>query len=144
MTKTIRKYDIAEYAKKGTDAIEKMLATQQPGQIQKGSKLDVMLSIKDKIKAAHDAGYTTQQIAAALKDGDVFGILPKMLNEVLGERKKPVARKPKAVKVAATDNAKTTNARTANTAISGNLVVPGSPVPGSAGTFIVKPDTEDL
>ncbi len=96
MTKTVRKFDIEEYSKKGIDALSKMTATKQPGHKTVGSKHDVVMAIRTQIKAAHDAGYTVQQIAEAFKDGDVFGILPKTITEVLkGDKKQLSVKKPR-------------------------------------------------
>lgn len=93
MNKAIRKYDIAEYAAKGGDAIDRMMATQQAGKLVKGSKHDVCVAMREKLKVALEAGFTVQQIAEALKDGDVFGILPKTILEIVKGDKKPVVRR---------------------------------------------------
>lgn len=87
MNKAIRKYDIAEYAEKGGNAIDNMMATQQAGKLVKGSKYDVCVAMREKLKVALDAGFTLKQIAEALKDGDVFGVLPKMISEALKDGK---------------------------------------------------------
>lgn len=96
MNKTIRRYDIAEYSAKGIAAIEKMMATQKPGQTVKGTKQEVCMAIKAKLKEAEKAGYTPQQIAEALKTGDVFGILPKTISEVLEGTRKAAPKRKKA------------------------------------------------
>ena len=93
MNKTIRKYDIAEYAEKGENAIDQMMATQQAGKVVKGSKHDVCMAMRDKLKVALDAGFTVQQIAEALKQGNVFGVLPKTIAEVANGTKKPVVKR---------------------------------------------------
>lgn len=98
MVTTIRKYDIKEYVKKGEEAIDKMMANQQAGQLIKGSKNDVCLAMREKLQAAVDAGYTLKQIAEVLRDEKVFGILPKSLLEILKiESNKPIIEqiKPK-------------------------------------------------
>lgn len=93
MNKAIRKYDIAEYAAKGETAIDRMMATQQAGKLVKGSKHDVCVAMREKLKVALEAGFTVQQIAEALKDGNVFGVLPKTITEIAKGTKKPVGRR---------------------------------------------------
>lgn len=128
MTKTIRKFDIEEYSKKGIDAISKLMATKQPGHKTVGSKHDVVMAIREQIKKAHDAGYTVQQIAEAFKDGDVFGILPKTITEVLkGEKKIPSAKKPQ---------------RTAPATRPANKIATSTQQDGNS-SFQIKPDTPD-
>lgn len=132
MTKTVRKFDIAEYSQKGIDAISKLMATKQPGHKTVGSKHDVVMAIREKIKAAHDAGYTVQQIAEAFKDGDVFGILPKTITEVLkGDKKTAAVKKPRRT----TQVTGSTTTRPTSPQQSGNG--------GNLGTFQIKPDTPD-
>jgi len=136
MNKVIRAYDIEQYAAKGTSAIDQMMATQQAGKRVKGSKHDVCMAMRDKLKLAFDAGYTVQQIADALKDGDVFGILPKTIMEIVKGAKKPVAVKkakvsiesvkaPKVVPINAQSDTKTVGAE-------------------SSVKFIVQPDKKDI
>jgi IS30 family transposase len=89
MVSTVRKFDIDEYSKKGVDALSKMMTTQEPGHKTVGSKHDVVMAIRKQIQDAYNAGYTVQQIAEAFKNGDVFGILPKTITEVIRGDKKP-------------------------------------------------------
>lgn len=99
MNKVIRAYDIEQYAAKGASAIDQMMATQQAGKRAKGSKHDVCMAMREKLKMAFDAGYTVQQIADALKDGNVFGILPKTILGIVKGAKKPVAVKKEKVSI---------------------------------------------
>lgn len=124
-------YDIDAYAKKARTALEKLEKTQQPGEVTgKGGKADVIRAIKSDLEALIKKGYTSKQIADALKHDDVFGILPKTITEIVAgkkQNKSTVTRKKKSTTPAPTASGQ------ANTA----------PIP-QAGTFTVKPDSEDL
>lgn len=128
-----RKYNIGEYSNKVSEALKKLSENQQPGHVEQGGKADVIEATKNEIKAMLDQGYTSQQIADALKN-DVFGILPKTITEiVLG--KKQNNKRTKNVQ----DNKMRTKLVTShdtdkqkNTAIS------------SVATFPVKPDNKDI
>jgi hypothetical protein len=91
MTKIQRVFDIEEYANKARTALEKLKQTQQPGEKSgKGGKADVLQAVKSEIKSLMSEGYTAKQIAEAFKD-DVFGILPKTITEIAGEKTKKKA-----------------------------------------------------
>jgi hypothetical protein len=97
MKKQQRLFDVDEYSKKAKLALEKLEKTQQPGvQTGKVGKADILKTVKDEITSLLKKGYTAKQIADAFKD-DVFGILPKTITEIAGEKPKkknaPSARK---------------------------------------------------
>ena len=137
MTKEIKTFDITEYAKKAREAFSRMEQTQQPGQLVSGGKIDVLRHIKADIKTLMGKGYTVQQIAEALKNDDVFSILPKTITEVLkGENKTAVVRKTR--RTAPTTTSATAKATTQTTAPATN-----TQQSGGKGTFQIKPDTPD-
>lgn len=132
MTKEQRTFNVQEYAEKAKKALSKLEKEQEAGQVTTGSKMDVLRSVKQDIQALLSKGYTTQQIADALKD-DVFGILPKSITELVKGKRRVVERSAKpAKKVQARATGKTSQSETGKTGTSG------------AGTFAVKPDSEDL
>lgn len=126
-------YDIDEYAKKAKAALTKLEQEQKPGEVSgKGNKSDVVMAIKADIQKLMEKGYTSKQIATALKEGDVFGILPKTITELMrGKKSKTV--KPKASGKRQTeskgDQAKKIAEKQEKT---------------DPASFDVKPDTEDL
>ena len=129
MANTQRMYDIEQYSKKALDALNKMQETQKPGQVIKGGKADVVMSVKAEIEAMMEKGYTSQQIADAFKN-DVFGILPKTITEIVHGKKISVKRpKQKKAISQATEPVSKQMERKAS---------------ASASTFEVKPDTEDI
>ena len=145
MNKAIRKYDIAEYTAKGVSAIDKMMATQQAGKLAKGSKHAVIVAMRDKLKVAIDAGFTTQQIADALKDGDVFGVLPKMIAEIVKDKETAIASTAKKAEVSATKKTvvkSKSKANTSDTKAPDNATAPVSTP--DAGSIEVTEDTQDL
>ncbi|WP_248886490.1 hypothetical protein [Acidithiobacillus acidisediminis] len=128
-------YDIEEYAKKAKAALSRLEQTQKPGELSgKGNKSDVIMAIKSDIQKLLEKGYTSKQIATALKEGDVFGILPKTITEIVQgkkaqSQKAKVARKKKTETKTNTDSKNSLNAQQKST---------------SNASFEVKPDTEDL
>lgn len=78
-----RTFDIEEYKAKIIAALEKLQATQKPGEGSgKGGKADVLRAAVKEIKAVLAKGYTPKQVAAAIQS-DVFGILPKTITEII-------------------------------------------------------------
>ena len=135
MNKAVRKYDIAEYAAKGSSAIDQMMATKQAGKLVKGSKHDVCVAMREKMKVALDAGFTVQQIAEALKDGDVFGVLPKTITEIVKGTKKPMVRRK------AKDS--TEPSKASNTAPA-PIAKPAVVVNEASGKFNIQPDKKAI
>lgn len=129
MANTQRMYDIEQYSQKALDALNKMQTTQKPGQVVKGGKADVVMSVKKEIEAMMEKGYTSQQIAEAFKN-DVFGILPKTITEIVNGKKTAVKR-PRQKK--------------ANDTVTNPVNKNGKKkAPAASSTFEVKPDTEDI
>ena len=134
-----QQFDIEEYARKAKAALEKLEKTQQPGDVKgKGGKADVILAIKEEIQRLLKKGYTSKQIALALKD-DVFGILPKTITEIaVGKRDNKTNAMPKAKGKAhprSAPPAETSSVPPARRTTKKNE---------DPGSFDVKPDTEDL
>ncbi len=89
-----RTYDIPSTAETARKALERLRAQQQPGErTGKGSKTDVIRTVKQEIQNLLRKGYTSQQIADALRN-DVFSILPKTITEIVGPFPRRSTRKP--------------------------------------------------
>lgn len=76
------KYDFGEFSEKARKALEKMKATQRPGE--RGGqvkKTEIIESMKTEIRAMLDDGYSAQQIADALSNS-VFPVLPKTITQI--------------------------------------------------------------
>jgi hypothetical protein len=76
------KYDFGEFSEKARKALEKMKATQRPGE--RGGqvkKTGIIESMKTEIRAMLDDGYSAQQIADALSNS-VFPVLPKTITQI--------------------------------------------------------------
>ena len=129
MVTNTRTYNITEYATKALEALNKMEKEQKAGQSVTGGKKEVILAIKDDIKALIDKGYTVQQISEALKT-DVFGILPKTITEIVINKKQTPK---KTVKKASTKQV--TKQATDKLTKS---------VTEKSGTFKIKADSEDI
>ena len=86
-TKTKPKtFDIKEYSEKVKAAFIKLKSTQRPGQKSgKGNKTDVLKATKMEISDLVKEGYTVKQIADALSN-DIFGILPKTITQIMGDK----------------------------------------------------------
>lgn len=78
-------YDIKIESERIRAALEK-LSQQKPGAIDKGGKKDVATAVKKEIVELIKRGYTTQQIADAMRT-DSFNIFPKMITEVVNKPK---------------------------------------------------------
>ena len=128
-------YDIEEYAKKAKVALTKLEQTQNPGEVSgKGNKSDVVLAIKADIQKLLEKGYTSKQIATALKEGDVFGILPKTITELMSG-KKAQATRVKQVRKRKAEKKQENERRTEKSKENGKE---------NPASFDVKPDTDDL
>jgi len=124
------KYDV-EAKQKELKALLQELKKQEPGKMQAGTKLDVLRSMIDDLKALVEQGYTPAQIAAAISKSDDFKILPKSVTQVLEEGKgKP--RKPRAKKLKEEPKQEPKQEPKPAT------------TKAAAGTFAVKPDSDDL
>lgn len=82
-------FDAVEYSSK-MDAMFAKLRLQKPGEaVGLVGKTEVLMSKRSELKKLLDDGYTIAQIVEAMKN-DVFGILPKTITEILGNKtKKP-------------------------------------------------------
>ena len=82
-------FDAAEYSAK-MDAMFEKIRLQKPGEaVGLVGKTDVLMSKRAELKKLLDDGYTISQIVEAMKN-DVFGILPKTITEIIGNKtKKP-------------------------------------------------------
>ena len=129
MVTNTRTYNITEYATKALEALNKMEKEQKAGQSVTGGKKEVILAIKDDIKALIDKGYTVQQISEALKT-DVFGILPKTITEIVINKKQ-------------TTKKTVTKASTKQITKQATDKITKS-VTEKSGTFKIKADSEDI
>ena len=136
-----RTYDIKEFSEKALEALKRLEQHQTPGQASTGGKKDVLLAVKDEIKALMSKGYTAQQIAQSFQQ-DVFGILPKTITALIDGSKKstrkakagensPTASKTMSRPVSKVANAARTTQKTKNKE-------------SQAGSFEVKPDRDDI
>lgn len=132
-----RTFDIKEYTEKARQALKMLAEKQSPDKSEKGSKSDVIQAVKEDIKAMLEKGYTAQQVAEAFKN-DVFSILPKSITELVSSKKKPV-RKSGNKKT----NSESTNSAT-NQATNVTTTKKQKANNEAAGTFAVKPDSEDI
>ena len=86
-------YNIQETVTKAKAVLDKMQKEQKPGQVVEGSKTQVIAAMKGDIEKLMESGYSVQQIADALQNGDIFKILPKSITElVVGKKQKIVKR----------------------------------------------------
>lgn len=77
-------FDIAECAEKVRDALRMLQEQSLPGQRNgRGRKMDVMREVKGDIEKVMRLGYSPQQIADAISNGDVFKILPKSITQLM-------------------------------------------------------------
>lgn len=89
-------FDIATESQRIQNALAHMKATQQPGEASgNGNKTQVLQTQINEIRELVSAGYSVQQIAAAMCN-DSFGILPKSITQLLNRRQasKPMRVKP--------------------------------------------------
>lgn len=147
-----RTYDISTTAEKARKALERLQEQQRPGErAGKGSKTEVIMTLKKEIQALFRKGYTSSQIADALKD-DVFSILPKTITEIVGPPPTRSSRPP----------AKKKTGEQAGQPASSRAVIPPGNKGGNRsgngpdnqpknetqnvtpGSFGIHPDSEDL
>ncbi|WP_045221542.1 hypothetical protein [Desulfonatronum thioautotrophicum] len=90
-------YDIKETTKKAKIALETLKRNKRPGEGScKGGKVSVLEAIKPEIEQLLNEGYTSKEIAEALKEGDVFNVLPKSITQIFSKtnkKQKKVKRK---------------------------------------------------
>ena len=147
-----RTYDISTTAEAARKAFDRLRAQHQPGErTGKGSKTEVIRTLKKEIQALLREGYTGQQIADALKD-DVFSILPKTITEIVGPPPTRSSRPPTKKKM---------GEQTGQPASSRVAILPGNggghrsgngpdnqpknePQNVIPGSFNIQPDSEDL
>lgn len=136
-TKEKRIYNVTEYAEKARKALKKMEEEQTAGQATTGGKITVLSVVKDELKELLEKGYTTQQIADALKDGDVFAILPKSITTIVHGKKKTVRRAKPAEQTSDLQAEQQKGSKTGK-------AVGNAQSTQAAGTFKINPDSEDL
>lgn len=126
-------------AKKTTDEIKGLLkdleTEHQPGELSGDvSKTELLETMKDTIKDLTTRGYTVQQIAEAINKHDSFNILPKSITQMLNnaEKKKPARAKRKP-----------STKQAVKSATEPSMQKEKNPE-SKAGTFEIKPDTDDL
>lgn len=142
-----RSFDIPATADRARKALNALRDRQKPGErAGKGSKTDVIRTIKSEIQTLLREGYTAQQIAEAFRE-DVFSILPKTITQVVGpipkkSKKPPTERKGQAVSPPATIPSKNDGRhRPKNGTDNRHNNEPQNVIPGS---FNIQPDSEDL
>jgi hypothetical protein len=84
-------YDVQEYKQKIEQALSKVREQKAGEATGKAGKNEILSMFKKEIAELVKDGYTSQQIAAAIKN-DAFGILPKTITELVGTKQ---ATKPK-------------------------------------------------
>ena len=142
-----RSFDIPATADRARKALNALRDRQKPGErAGKGSKTDVIRTIKSEIQTLLREGYTAQQIAEAFRE-DVFSILPKTITQVVGpmpkkSKKPPTERKRQAVSPTATiPPGNGGSHRPKNGTDNRHDNEPQNVTPGS---FHIHPDSEDL
>lgn len=123
-------------AKKTAEELKALLKdlekNHQPGEVSGDvSKTELIGLMKNTIKDLTARGYTVQQIAEAMNKHDSFNILPKSITQILN---KDIKNKPKAVRARRKPSAKPSQ----------EPVKPVKNADTQAGTFAIKPDTDDL
>ncbi|EQD25369.1 MAG: hypothetical protein D084_Lepto4C00165G0002 [Leptospirillum sp. Group IV 'UBA BS'] len=142
-----RSFDIPATADRARKALNALRDRQKPGErAGKGSKTDVIRTIKSEIQTLLREGFTAQQIAEAFRE-DVFSILPKTITQVVGpmpkkSKKPPTERKRQAVSPTATiPPGNGGSHRPKNGTDNRHDNEPQNVTPGS---FHIHPDSEDL
>jgi hypothetical protein len=142
-----RSFDIPATADRARKALNALRDRQKPGErAGKGSKTDVIRTIKSEIQTLLREGFTAQQIAEAFRQ-DVFSILPKTITQVVGpipkkSKKPPTERKRQAVSPTATiPPGNGGSHRPKNGTDNRHDNEPQNVTPGS---FHIHPDSEDL
>lgn len=131
-----RSYDIDACTVKARAALQHLIATQQPGERKgMGKKTDVLQALKAELVQLTAQGYTSQQIAAALTDGDVFKVLPKSITQLVAKKRSAPRKMANRAPTVGEPIAKAATKQSSQKAVT---------EPPSAGTFTVKQDAEDL
>lgn len=126
-------FEASEYIAKMDLMIEK-LRTKKPGELAgKVGKNEILNMRREALKKLIDDGYTANQIAEAMKE-DVFGILPKTITEIVGNKTK----KPRVVKKSVDTSKPTQKTPKAETELVNKKQV------GDAGSISVIEDSQDL
>ena len=126
-------FEASEYIEK-MDLMIAKLRTKKPGELAgKVGKNEILTMRREALQKLIKDGYTVNQIAEAMKD-DVFGILPKTITEIVGNKTK----KPRAVKTSS-NTIKTTPTSPKETAERVN-----KKQVGNAGSILVTEDSKDL
>ena len=135
-------YDAAEYVGK-VDLMIAKLRTTKPGEVVgKVGKNEILSMRRDALQELVKDGYTVSQIAEAMKN-DVFGILPKTITEIVGNKKKKV--KVTVSKQLPTVKATADGLNTAKQQPTvGNFRKTNKELSVDAGSISVTKDTEDL
>ena len=142
-----RSFDIPATADRARKALNALRDRQKPGErAGKGSKTDVIRTIKSEIQTLLREGFTAQQIAEAFRE-DVFSILPKTITQVVGpmpkkSKKPPTERKRQAVSPTATippGNGGSHRPKNGTDNRHDN-----EPQNVTSGSFHIHPDSEDL
>lgn len=129
-------FDAAEYSAK-MDAMVEKLRLQKPGEaVGLVGKTDVLMSKREDLKKLIVDGYTIAQIVEAMKN-DVFGILPKTITEILGNKTKKPRVTKKVVDASKTTQATPTRHEAATKPANKKQV-------GDAGSISVTEDSKDL
>lgn len=145
----MKRYEIAEYVMKTREALARLRETQRPGeQGGAGTKTDVLRAVRDELGGLLNDGYTVQQIAEALR-GDVFGILPKTITQIVRESSKACVPKRAATKAGTKRRTSKATETGAGKRADGDTspstqqkqTSPQLPVPG---TFAIQNDSDDL
>lgn len=122
-----RFFDVNETSKMITAGLEKLKASQKPGQVVgTGSKEEVLKMHEQAIKELHEQGYTAKQIASAISN-DTFSILPKTITQLINPTKR-VKAAPKTTKSAPKAKESVFNK------------IAQKPVDAASATFNVQPD----
>lgn len=121
-SKKPRFFDVSETSKMITSGLEKLKASQKPGQVVgTGSKEEVLKMHEQAIKELHEQGYTAKQIASAISN-DTFSILPKTITQLINPSKR-VKSTPRASK-SATKATATVADKTAQTPVKAAATLP--------------------
>lgn len=128
-----RLFDVKEFREKARTSLENLSKTQQPGEhAGKGTKTDVLESVKNDILELMSKGYTPKQIADAFSN-DVFAILPKTITQLVNSAKTTKIKRTKKATGTGKTAVKPTNTTTTN-----------DQQAKKSSAFTVTKDTEDL
>lgn len=126
-------YEATEYIEK-MDLMIAKLRTTKPGELTgKVGKNDILNMRRDALQQLVKDGYTVNQISEAMKN-DVFGILPKTITEIVGNK----IKKTRVVKKSVDASKTTPTAPKAATKPANKKQV------GDTGSISVTEDSQDL